>query len=299
MAAGVHWEGRARPLSRFLRVPAAQAWDYPELEIGRTGNSIPALLFDLDRDPFEWLDDIWQGDVPRPNWIVWRPKNMHAHVCYTLERPVLTGEQTRRIPQRWLARVGEWLGSTLRADRGYNSTLSHNPMSRGHRGRYQTEWLRGEPYSLAELGEYVPTGWRRPIKQPLTVYGRNCTLFEAGMRFSGKPRNWGKWVALETHLWAMNAGFIEPLNARELAGIVKSIIRYQRRNLENGQQERFAFIQSARGRRSGAKRREGTPLEHDRTPWETAGISRATWYRHEAGLHIGRHGGDRRSTNFK
>ena len=34
-----------------------------------------------------------------------------------------------------------------------------------------------------------------------------------------------------------------------------------------------------RGIRSGASRRKGTPLEDDHRPWESMGISRATWYR--------------------
>ena len=137
-------------------------------------------------------------------------------------------------PQAWLARIAEYLAAELKADAAYSGALAHNPMSRASRGRYRTDWLREEPYSLEELGAYVPAGWRRPIKQPLTVYGRNDTLFRAGMKWSGKPSNWGKWAALETHLWAINAGFIAPLGARELDGIVKSVVRYQRRNLESG-----------------------------------------------------------------
>ena len=39
----------------------------------------------------------------------------------------------------------------------------------------------------------------------------------------------------------------------------------------------------ARGKRgglaAGVKRRAGTPLAHDRAPWEVEGISRAWWYR--------------------
>ena len=109
----------------------------------------------------------------------------------------------------------------------------------------------------------MPKGWRRPIIQPQTIYGRNCTLFDAGMKWSGKPSHWGDWTGLETYLWALNAGFIAPLGERELGGIVKSVIRYQRRNLESGQQQQtFSFIQSCRGkkggRKSGEARRERT-----------------------------------------
>ena len=242
-----------------FRVPAARAWGFPELEYGRTGTSIPALLFDMDGDPTGWLVDVLGPALPRPNWIVWRTANMHAHVCYTLARPVLMGAQAQQTPQAWLARVGEYLAVKLKADAAYSAALAHNPMSQGHKGKYRTDWLREEPYSLAELTAYIPLGWRRPIKQPLTVYGRNDALFREGMKWSGLPRNWGKWAALETHLWAMNASFIEPLNARELAGIVKSVIKYQRRNLGSGkQQQTFSFIQAARGRKSGAARRART-----------------------------------------
>ena len=241
------------------RVPAAQAWTFPELELGRTGNSIPALLFDLDGDPTDWLVDVLGPELPRPNWIVWRRENMHAHVCYTLGRPVLTGEQAKRTPQAWLARVGEYMAAKLKADAAYSAVLGHNPTSRASHGRYSTDWLREEPYTLAELAEFVPKGWRRPTVQPMTVHGRNDLLFKTGMRWSGKPSNWGKWAALETHLWAINSGFIEPLGVRELGGIVKSVIRYQRRNLESGkQQQTFAFIQSARGKKSGQARRKRT-----------------------------------------
>ena len=272
-----------------FRVPAARAWGFPELEYGRTGNSIPALLFDMDGDPTDWLVDVLGPDCPRPNWITWRKANLHAHVCYTLERPVLMGEHAKPTPQAWLARIGEYMAARLKADAAYSAALAHNPMSKASRGRYSTDWLRQEPYSLAELAAFVPKGWRRPIAQPRTVYGRNDTLFRAGMKWSGKPANWGKWSALETHLWAMNAGFIEPLNARELGGIVKSVIRYQRRNLASGQQqEMFSRIQAARGRKSGAARYQGS--NEQARPWEAEGVSRRTWYRHQAGQHTGPRG---------
>ena len=38
---------------------------YPELELGRTATSIPALLFDLDGDPTDWLTDLFSPALPR------------------------------------------------------------------------------------------------------------------------------------------------------------------------------------------------------------------------------------------
>ena len=111
--------------------------------------------------------------------------------------PCSRANRPARPPQAWLARIGEYMALKLKADAAYSAALAHNPMSRAGRGRYRTDWLREAPYSLAELAAFVPKGWRRPIAQPRTVYGRNDALFREGMRWSGKPRNWGKWAALE------------------------------------------------------------------------------------------------------
>ena len=237
-----------------FRVPATQAWDYPELEYGRTATSTPALLFDMDGDPTEWLPDVLGDNLPTPNWIVWRRENMHAHVCYTLERPVLTGEHAKRTPQAYLARIGEYMALTMQADRAHNGHMGHNPLAQASKGRYRTDWMRKEPYSLAELGACIPKGWRRPLAQPMTVHGRNDLLLKTGMSWSGRPSNWGNWEGVAATLAMMNAAFPEPLPERELNGIIKSVIRYQKRNLESGQTQRvFSSMRSSRGKRGGKK----------------------------------------------
>ena len=242
-----------------FRVPAAQAWDYPELELGRTGNSIPALLFDLDGDPTDWLVDVLGPALPRPNWIVWRRDNMHGHVIYTLARPVVTGAEAKRTPQAYLARITEYLHAQLHADAAYSAVLGHNPLSQASHGRYTTDWLREEPYRLEELVAYMPKGWRRPTVQPQTSHGRNDALFKAGMKWSGEPGNWGNWEGLAFWLWQTNQGFIQPLGLREVEGIIKSVRGYQERNLASGQQQQtFSFIQAARGKKSGQARRTKT-----------------------------------------
>ena len=237
---------------RTWRVPAELAWQYPELELGRTATSIPALLFDLDGAPTDWLTDLFSPALPLPNWLTWRRANQHAHAVYTLARPVLTGDQA------WLARVGEYLAVKLKADAAYSSVLAHNPMSRASRGRYRTDWLREEPYSVAELAGYLPKGWRRPAR-PQTVYGRNDLFFRAGMKWTGQPSRWGDWAGMAAYLAVLNADFAVPLGERELGGIVKSIRRIQAKNLRSGQTQRtFSFLQAARGRKSGAARRTKT-----------------------------------------
>ena len=230
-----------------FRVPALRAWGFPELELGRTPNSIPALILDVDRPG--WGLDIVDGDIPLPNWATWRRENQHAHIVYALARPVLTGDLARPTPQAWLARIGEYLAAKLQADAAYSSALAHNPVGIGP---FVTDWFREEPYTLAELAEAIPPGWRRPVKQPLTFYGRNDTLFRAGMRWTGKPRNWGDWPGLAAHLTELNAAFDWPLNQNELRGIIKSVQTIQTKNLATGQTQRnFSFIQAARGKKGG------------------------------------------------
>lgn len=247
-AAGI-WLGSWRMLP-------AEAWTLPELELGRTANNIPALIFDVDRP--DWGLEIFDGAVPVPNWATWRRANQHAHLVYALARPVLWGEQARPTPQGWLARIGEYIAAVLQADLAYPGVLAHNPLEWASQGRYRTDWLRQEPYTLAELDEAIPPGWRRP-RRPLTVYGRNDALFRAGMKWTGGPSHWGDWAGLATYLAAMNAEFVLPLGARELGGIVKSIRRIQTKNLQSGQTQRtFSFLQAARGKKSGQARRKRT-----------------------------------------
>ena len=73
--------------------------------------------------------------------------------------------------------------------------LTLNPMHSGHRGAFRTWWGRRDPYSLDELAEVIPFGWRVPTLKR-TGIGRNVDLFRAAMRESGKPRNWGKDVTV-------------------------------------------------------------------------------------------------------
>ena len=71
------------------------------------------------------------------------------------------------------------------------------------------------------------------------------------------------------------------------AGGIRSYVSERARWRVQGHQQGWLFRQAARGRRSGEKRRAGTPLEHDRAPWVALGVSRRTWYRHFRGAKVG------------
>ena len=279
------------------RKPARIAWRrYREIGL-RTPNSYPALILDVDTTPQEVLT-VAQGSasVRVSNWIAFNPATGHAHVVYTLARPVLYGDGMSLEPLRFHARIAEYYREAYSADRGYAGVLTHNPTHR----KWATEWLREESWTLPELAEPMPKGWRIPAK-PTTPEGRNSTLFREALRWFGRKSNWDASTDLGDVLAWIEGAFADwygdnPIDwhRNECSHIAKSVTRYCRRNLASGQTQRqFSFIQSARGQKSGAKRRRGSITEA--APWEAEGISRRTWERHRKGQNLGKRGARRKS----
>ena len=267
---------------------ASQAWAFPSIEL-RTANSWPCLILDCD-EPEVAIEALYTNHLsegagvalPRPNWTVQRRSSGHLHVVYCLGRSVHRGVSARVAPLRRYARVSEFFRQAIRADAGYNGVLTHNPMCGGHRsgGRELiTTWGRRDPYSLDELAQVIPHGWRLP-SVPTTEAGRNCSLFMALMRWSGMPRNWG--VDVHDQALAMNARFEPPMEYAEVLGIAKSANKIQARNLASGQtQQTFLFQRRDRGRKGGRRSKRGPDpnSERSRKPWEAEGVSQSTFYR--------------------
>ncbi len=268
-----------------FRVHASVAWDYPGIEL-RSATAWPVVCLDCDgTDGYSRLmvavDD---REIPLPNWVVQRNTSGGCHGVWCLEHPVHRGVPARAKPLRLLTRATEYMAQKVEADPGYGQVLSHNPMVPVASQDLKTDWLRRRPYRLIELAEIVPFGWRRP-SVPATGIGRNCSLFEAGMKWAGSPKNLKLPVFVA--LMAVNEDVARvhgkpSLEPSEVAGIARSVERYRQRWIEQdlfySEAERSAWGRE-RGIRSGVSRRKGTPLEHDREPWKEAGLSRRTWYR--------------------
>ena len=295
----------------IYRVPAEAAWQYPEIEL-RTPLSCPVLLFDCDRGANNPLAAAWAEVLPFPSWICWRSETQTCHAAYCLRRPVLTHEAALPVPQQALARISEYFTQELRADPGYTGVLTHNPVH----PRWHTDWGHQGGYSLAELGQFIPPGYRMPrLDKRLSIEGRNTGLFRAGMKWCGLPRNWGTLGGVEAYLAELNQTLVLPLSVGEVKTIAWSVEKISRRNLLSGQtQANFSRIQAARGRKggriSGARRHQGSnEAERGRGRLEAcrggrrgtdsrparpgirnpssgrgrlAGVSRRTWYRDRA-----------------
>ena len=259
----------SRHKGESFRVHARHAWEFPSLEL-RAGNSWPLMGFDCDNpsaviDALYWNHNGGNGPaLPPPNMVVERRSNGHCHASWFLSRPVHRGEAARAAPLRKLARINEFFREVLQADVGYNGTLTHNPLSETHGpGEFQTNWPCSRAYSLDELAEPIPKGWRLPVK-PTTEAGRNCALFRSLQKWAGSPFNLKLEVLPMAR--ATNDGFEIPLPDAEVAAIAKSIERYRRAWIAQGrfytEDERAAWGRSL-GLQGGVVRRASN-AERDR-----------------------------------
>ena len=258
----VSW-GKARGIYRgSFRVSPAAAWGFPQIEL-RTGNSWPSIVLDVDgaNALYRIVDAVEHCEVLTPNWIVTRKASGGSHAVWNLARPVHRGASAREGPLAVLARISEFYAGKLQADAGYRGVLTHNPMS-AHGPGFVTNWLYRDPYSLGQLGEVIPLGWRRPAVCK-TAIGRNCDLFRALMEWAGSPENIANDCLAAAH--AANQSFLIPLPDAEVAGIAKSVKRYRLKWITKGNKHYTAEQKTLWGRerqaRGVANRRK---LTHDR-----------------------------------
>ena len=275
---------------RSWRMAASpETWNYQLVEWSRTGNSYAALGFDCDsREAVERAaaSCMGAGDLPTPNICATRMASGHVQVFWLLDRPVHRGAHARTKPLQHLGRVAEYYRDALGADPGYTGVLSSNPV---HHGDYRTSYPRTEPYALADLAAAIPKGWRVP-QVPTTGEGKNCRLFAALCKLALGCSDDG----LLTWARKLNSEFDPHLPDGEVLGIWRSVCRYRVKWRAQGHTQGWLWRQAARGRkggligglRSGVVRRAGTPLEHDRAPWATEGVSRRTWYRRFRGAKV-------------
>ena len=162
-----------------------------------------------------------------------------THACWTLKHPVHRGESARKGPLKSLARVSEFYADALLADSGYCGVLSHNPMAAGHGPDFVTNWFHRSAYRLAELGEVIPLGWRKPTIS-VTAIGRNCSMFEALIKWAGKPENRGNNILAAAMSINEEIGRVHgkpPMDQSEVAATARSIDRYRARWIASARPE--------------------------------------------------------------
>ncbi|MPM86975.1 hypothetical protein SDC9_134068 [bioreactor metagenome] len=224
-----------------------------------TSGKVVWLAFDVDHAD---AATSWHRlNAPPPTLAVENPANGHAHLLYALQTPVPRTEAARARPLLYLASAQEGIRRKLGADPGYSGHLCKNPLHT----RWQTrQWAQA--YSLAELAEWVDlpriADMKKRVRDPdYAGLGRNCELFERmrPVAYSLVRRFWMPGGldhykdALRVLADDLNAGFATPLPVAEVRGIASSCARWVWKHFDPAT---FREIQSKRGARKGAARRE-------------------------------------------
>lgn len=283
LAAGVY----VRPVQAALKKAYIQL-DPP----GR----VSVLVFDVDRAGavLSWDD----AGLPPPSWTSMSPDSGRAHVAYVLETSVWPEHSAKAA--RYAEAVYRAYSDRLRADPGYARLITKSPWSSNWR---LTCW-RKEPYDLAELAEYVDLG-RHAVRLPRRHteslgLGRNSDMFESLRQWAytsipqyWRPDGYDAWHAAVLDECERRAAVVclehakGPLPWSEIRATAKSVASWTWKHMSPaGRADLIARThtseaQARRGIKSGEARRKGTALERDRSPWESMGISRATWYRRQ------------------
>ncbi|WP_176314894.1 replication initiation protein [Burkholderia vietnamiensis] len=185
------------------------------------------LVFDCDY--VDSLGAVESRNLPHPNIVAINRQNGHSHVFYGLDVGVVRTDQGRVKPLQYLASVEFALCEALTADPNYSGLVSKNPL--------HDHWLvyegRQTLYDLGELAEYLTLPKRLPKRAEVRGLGRNCTLFELGRKWAYREvlayrltgNQTGFKASVLSALLSLNS-FPEPLQAREVEGIAKSIAKW-------------------------------------------------------------------------
>lgn len=244
----------------LYRLPLVDALEHLLIQ-PNTAKRYVCLCFDVDRAgaAIDWHD----RSAPPPNLTVMNPTNGHAHLIYLLAAPVAVSEVARIKPVQFMAAVQEGIRRALEADRGYAGVVVKNPT---HKHWVTREW-ESEPYQLEELADHVtlptPAEMRRRTRcKDYAGLGRNCTVFEIVRKqsYSLVRDYWGPdgnvrfaKAVLELVEASSHTDIGNPLDVRECRAIARSISKW---TLQHFTRAKFREIQSVRGAKKGASKRE-------------------------------------------
>lgn len=224
------------------------------------------------------------ANLPEPNFIAINPENGHGHSAVLLAMPVARHAAARVEPLHFYGAVERGIARRMGADRHYSGLITKNPVH----PHWRVEWRREEPYTLPELADWLfPEDMQPDFSVETTLgAGRNCTVFDelrliAYREVRAFKRNGSLdtfRARLERVAIGINMQFPEALRLSEVRAIVKSVAKWTWRHFSN---EKFSERQSFLGRRANAKRWADHVSAENTRPWESDGISRATWYRRQ------------------
>ena len=177
-------------------------------------------------------------DAPPATYATINPDSGHCQAGYVLLLPVSRGKNARPDIVQLAADVHRALTRELHGDPAFTGLISRGPFHPAH----MTRLVGGRLWTLAELLRDLPPmpsltrREARRVAEAADIEGRNCAAFETLRHVAYRLHDQGvsgaalvrqvqyQAEALNRDTFAQHqAG---PLNARELAGIVKSICKW-------------------------------------------------------------------------
>lgn len=228
------------------------------------------LAVDVDH-PDALIRALWDRADWLPTVVTENPGNGHAHAIWALTAPVATTEYAHRRPLALAAAVTEGLRRSVDGDPAFGGLITKNPLN----GNWSTHWVTSHTYGLRELAGHLddadlmpPASWRRARRKNPVGLGRNCCLFETARTWAYREarHHWGDPDGLHRAITStvrdLNQNFSDPLPSSETRAIATSIHKWittKSRIWKDGPatyEATFITIQSARGKKSGQKRRD-------------------------------------------
>lgn len=257
------------PTTGLTRTSRTQALNRRLIETNPTALT-SLLAVDVDH-PDALIRALWDRADWLPTVVTENPGNGHAHAIWALTAPVATTEYAHRRPLALAAAVTEGLRRSVDGDPAFGGLITKNPLNQD----WIAHWVTSHTYGLNELAGHLddadlmpPASWRRARRRNPVGLGRNCTIFETARTWAYREarHHWGDpdglHRAIATTVRDLNAGFSDPLPSSETRAIATSIHKWittKSRIWKDGPatyEATFITIQSARGKKSGQKRRD-------------------------------------------
>lgn len=187
----------------------------------------------VDIDSADWLlplmDVMSEHPSLTPSWMIEKSSNGHGQLAWIIE-PVSHGPASREHPQRYARAVREALTTAFGGDPAFTNARCWNPLWTGWNAAGEVWWMITAPRSLGTLRNAlraaglwsVASPGRSPAPvSPADAPGRNCHIFDVA-----RTRQAG---TVEQAATQANDALAYPLKSSELAGIVRSIERWEAR----------------------------------------------------------------------
>ena len=257
------------PTTGLTRTSRTQALDRRLIETNPAALT-SLLAVDVDH-PDALIRALWDRADWLPTVVTENPTSGHAHAIWALTAPVATTEYAHRRPLALAAAVTEGLRRSVDGDPAFGGLITKNPLN----GNWSTHWVTSHTYGLRELAGHLddadlmpPASWRRARRKNPVGLGRNCCLFETARTWAYREarHHWGDPDGLHRAITStvrdLNQNFSDPLPSSETRAIATSIHKWittKSRIWKDGPatyEATFITIQSARGKKSGQKRRD-------------------------------------------